>query len=592
MSRQAEIFESKVGLAPLPDETLFSWCSRYHRLAANGLDRTTCLQLFGHARIGSAHDFPGRIDELVARSKGSLGSAEQVIRDRTLLPFYWPFKSSDLARQSEAAMRGNGIAHLKYRLGLLTSGLGAAHPLKSCPECMQADLEGHGWAYWRRAHQLPGVWVCPSHGIPLQVSHLKLDQVARFAWTLPLPACGQEVVCLDRAADKSTQVDWLRQLAAQGLVLVGMSPGRFADPVRIAQAFRFRMEGIGMLHASGRVRWREVEPRLLQLATNLACLPEARQDADLGLLRGQLARLLSARSLAHPLRYLTWITAWFDGIDDFEQAYESSGMATDQAWATAASPRATCDAATQGQVPEEILTALRDGNLSMTAAARQLEVSYATLAAWACRVAIEPPRRPKKLDATSWSLALGMLRNGAEKQAVADAAKVSVLTVTRILRTVPGLQDEWHRVRHESRRMAAKAAWAKVAALNLHLGVKRLRRLEPAAYAWLYRNDHDWLKASLERVATAHRANHAAVRMERSDARMADVLRKVALSCSGEAPRRLLDELKRALPALRKAIHSPEQWPLTVEALTVSLRCHRPAHPLLDQAGADEQAER
>ena len=162
----------------------------------------------------------------------------------------------------------------------------------------------------------------------------------------------------------------------------------------------------------------------------------------------------------------------------------------------------------------------------------------------------------------------------------------------RVLRTVPGLQDEWHRVRHESRRMAARAAWAKVAALNLHLGVKRLRRLEPAAYAWLYRNDHDWLKASLERVATAHRANHAAVRMERSDARMADALRNVALSCSREAPRRLFDELKRALPALRKAIHSPEQWPLTIEALTVSLRCHRSAHPLLDQAGADEQAER
>ena len=491
-----------------------------------------------------------------------------------------------------AAMRGNGIAHLKYRLGLLTSGLGAAHPLKSCPECMQADLEGHGWAYWRRAHQLPGVWVCPSHGIPLRVSHLKLDQVARFAWTLPVPACGQEVVFLDHGAGKSTQGGWLRRLAAQGLALVGMSPGRFADPVRIAQAFRFRMEGIGMLHASGRVRWREVEPRLLQLATNLACLPEARQDADLGLLQGQLARLLSARSLAHPLRYLTWIAAWFDGIDDFEQAYESSGMITDQAWATAASRRATCDVATQGQVPEEIRTALRDGNLSMTAAARQLGVSYATLAAWACRVAIEAPRRPKKLDAPSWSLALEMLRNGAEKQAVADAAKVSVLTVTRILRTVPGLQDEWHRVRQESRRMAVRAAWAKVAALNLHLGVKRLRRLEPAAYAWLYRNDHDWLKASLERVATAHRANHAAVRMERSDARMADALRTVALSCSREAPRRLLDELKRALPALRKAIHSPEQWPLTVEALTVSLRCHRPAHPLLDQAGADEQADR
>ncbi len=592
MSRQAEIFESTVGLAPLPDETLFSWCSRYHRLAANGLDRATCLQLFGHARIGSAHDFPGRIDTLVARSKGALGSAEQVIRDRTLLPFYWPFKPSDLARQSVAAMRGNGIAHLKYQLGLLTSGLGAAHPLKTCPECMQADLEGHGWTYWRRAHQLPGVWLCPSHGIPLRISHMKLDQVARFAWTLPVAACCQEVVCLDSAADKSTQGDWLRRLAAQGVALVGMSPGRFADPVRIAHAFRFHMEGIGMLHASGRVRWREVEPWLLQLATNLTCLPEARQDADLGLLRGQLARLLSARSLTHPLRYLTWITAWFDGIDDFEQAYESCGMATDQALEIAASPRTSRDVATQRQVPKEILTSLRDCNLSMTAAARQLGVSYATLAAWACRVAIEPPRRPKKLDAPSWSLALGMLRNGAEKKAVAAATKISVPTVTRILRTVPGLQNEWHSVRHESRRMAARAAWAQVAALNLHLGVKRLRRLEPAAYAWLYRNDHCWLKASLERVVTVPRANHATVRMERSDARMADALRNVALSCSKEAPRWLYDELKRALPALRKAIHSPEQWPLTVEALTDSLRCHRPAHPLLDPAGSDEQASR
>lgn len=591
MSRQAEIFELAVGLVPLPDETLFSWCSRYHQLAANGPDRVTCLQLFGHARIGSAHDFPGRIDTLVARSEGALGSAEQIIRDRTLLPFYWPFKPQDLARQSVTAMRGSGIGHLKYRLGLLTSGLGAAHPLKSCPECMRADLESHGWAYWRRGHQLPGLWLCPSHGIPLRVSCLKLDQVARFAWALPVPACGQEVVCLDSTAGKSAQGDWLRQLAAQGLVLVSMSPGRFADPVRIAQAFRFRMEGVGMLNASGRVRWHEVEPRLVRLATNLASLPEARQDADLGLLQGQLARLLSARSLAHPLRYLTWITAWFDGIDDFEQTYESCGMATDQAWEIAASLRTRCDVETQRQIPEEILTSLRDGNLSMTAAARQLGVSYATLAAWACRVAIEPPRRPKKLDAPSWSLALAMLRNGAEKQAVADAAKVSALTVTRILRTVPGLQNEWHRVRHESRRTAARAAWAKVAALNLHLGVKMLRRLEPAAYAWLYRNDCDWLKASIECVAKAHGTNHAAVRMKRSDARMADALRNVALACNTVAPQRLFDELKRALPALRKVIRSPEQWPLTVEALAVSLRCHRLEHPLLDRTGANGQAD-
>lgn len=36
----------------LPDETLFSWCSRYHQLAGNGLASVTeCLSV---ARLGSA----------------------------------------------------------------------------------------------------------------------------------------------------------------------------------------------------------------------------------------------------------------------------------------------------------------------------------------------------------------------------------------------------------------------------------------------------------------------------------------------------------------------------------------------------------
>lgn len=587
MPRQTEILDSTVGLALLPDETLFSWCSRYHQLAANGLDRATCLQLFGHPRIGSAHDFPGRIDALVARSQGALGTAGQVIRDRTLLHFYLPFKPSDMARRAVAAMRGGGIGHLKYQLGLLTGGMGAAHPLKSCPECTRRDLDNHGWAYWRRGHQLPGVWLCPSHGMPLRVSNLKLDQVARFAWVLPLTAGCQPVVGLEESAYKPAQNDWLRRLAAQGLALVDTGAGRFADPIRIAWAFRSRMGGLGMLHPSGRVRWHEVEPRLHRLAANLACLPEASHDADPRLLRGQLVRLLSARSLAHPLRYLIWIAVWFDGLGDFEHVYEDAGMETDEVQPTSAHSQAKPDTAKPGQMPAELLESLRDGSLSLTAAARQLGVSYATVAARACRAAFEPPRRPKKIDTPSWNRALGMLRKGAEKQAVADAARVSVVTVTRILRSVPGLQDEWHRVRHERRRLAARNAWARVSALHVHLGIQGLRRLEPAAYTWLYRNDSDWLKASAQLAAKTPGANHASVRMDRSDARMAEALRHLALSGGGQrTPQQSLDALTRALPALRKAIRSPEQWPQTVEALAVSLRCHRAAHPLLDQADA------
>src|SRR3546814_14840989 len=61
-------------------------------------------------------------------------------------------------------MSGASVAHLKFRLGLLTSRFRANHPLKACPACMTKDLDDHQTTYWRLDHQFPGVWHCPVHG--------------------------------------------------------------------------------------------------------------------------------------------------------------------------------------------------------------------------------------------------------------------------------------------------------------------------------------------------------------------------------------------------------------------------------------------
>jgi hypothetical protein len=50
----------------LPDETLFSLCSRYHRASGNQLPTTTCKALFGHKLQGAAHDFPARLNHFCA----------------------------------------------------------------------------------------------------------------------------------------------------------------------------------------------------------------------------------------------------------------------------------------------------------------------------------------------------------------------------------------------------------------------------------------------------------------------------------------------------------------------------------------------
>lgn len=49
----------------LPDETLFSLCSRHHRLWGHPHAWQTSLLLFGGRRTGAQHDFPGSLDDLV-----------------------------------------------------------------------------------------------------------------------------------------------------------------------------------------------------------------------------------------------------------------------------------------------------------------------------------------------------------------------------------------------------------------------------------------------------------------------------------------------------------------------------------------------
>lgn len=557
------------GLDPLPDETLFSWCSRFHRLAANGQDKNTCLQLFGDARIGSAHDFPARIAVLAARSAGCLGTASDIIRHRTLLPFYLPFKSIEVGNEAVSALCGPGIGHLKYRLGLLTSGVGAAHPLKACPQCICSDLAKHGWAYWKRSHQLPSVWLCPEHLVPLRASSLKLLQVARFAWVLPTQAnCAPLAGLEDRGLSKQ-KTNWLLKLFQLSNELLNCSSGSFADPVRIAEVFRIRLRYLGMTHTSGRVRWPLVQVSLEKLVSNLACLPALNHEADPQLLRTLFLRILSGRSMTHPLRYLIWISTWFDDLAHFKAEYDKlDGYTNHCEDDLSASIKPICGPTIE---QSEIMAMLHKGQISLTGAALMAGVTYTTMAVWASKESIEVLRRPKMLSTKLWNQAVSMLRSGADKLDVSKECQVSVVTVTRILRTVPGLQEQWHSVRHKLRRDVAQKTWNNLLPLRKYMGVKELRCLEPAAYAWLYRNDRVWLKATFDGACKVKISNHAARRIENADERMAMLLKKLSLSRGESTSGWRLHEIKLAFPRIEKIIRYPEKWPVTVKALAFVL---------------------
>ena len=66
-------------------------------------------------------------------------------------------------------MRGNGGGSVHGRLGILTSGIVSDY-LRFCPLCVEDDRAQLDETYWHRLHQVPGVEVCPTHKVFLEVT--------------------------------------------------------------------------------------------------------------------------------------------------------------------------------------------------------------------------------------------------------------------------------------------------------------------------------------------------------------------------------------------------------------------------------------
>ena len=153
----------------LPGETLYSLCSRYHHLSGNRLAADTCLQLFTAQDAGFLHDFPSHLESFVARTQGVLGSVDVLARRHTLLGFYTPFRRERDVTEAISVMASDSVQDLKFRLGLPSSRVGADHPLKGCPACIESDRRTEGVSYWHLEHQWPSVWVCREHDQLLHV---------------------------------------------------------------------------------------------------------------------------------------------------------------------------------------------------------------------------------------------------------------------------------------------------------------------------------------------------------------------------------------------------------------------------------------
>jgi Tn7-like transposition protein D/TniQ len=542
----------------LPGETFYSLCSRHHRFSGHPISAYTTRALFGHSQAGNQHDFPSRLDSFVERVEGVLGDAEVIARQRTLLRFYAPFHQPSIVEDAVASMRSASVAHLKYKLGILTSRFRAHHPLKACRACMALDSKNFGWATWHLDHQFPGVWVCSQHLEPLHASNVKATGVERFSWQLPStkhlhsPMDGQPSAAFDAHGVLSRFV--------QGLLANPAPPDGWLQSSNLQSAFRRTLSERGLMTPGGNVRLKEIASdyaafcQPLRLIPELQALPDSPEAAA-----GELGRIVrQLRAGLHPLRLLT-AGAWlFPDVDVLKQAI-ASGAGDAMPIAVEGQTTGVAEPATD-DLRLSFVQLLRDG-ASVTSASATAGISTNTGLAWAAAAGLAATPRPKWLKPQTRAHLIALLRSGPERADAAAMAGVGVGTVDRLFQTEPELHAQWSDAKFARARGQARAAWLTASGVG---GVKLARMMEPAAYAWLYRNDRAWLRAQCDTMPTyAPSSRTTSVLWDERDA--------VRLAEEGLFSPRLW-QLYQVVPDLKAKLSRLDRLPLTRRVLEQVLK--------------------
>lgn len=553
----------------LPDETLFSLASRHHRLWGHRLSSQSAKLLFGAPHAGTHHDFPNALSEFAERTSGALGQAEDIAEQRTLLRFYRAFTSDSEVRSAAAIMASPSVAHLKLRLGLLTSRFRAHHPLKACRQCIHNDALTHGWAYWHLEHQYPGVWVCTTHNTPLQESALKSSGVERFLWHLPS-------VGVLRPAQinlSGNQIGPPAALSAKILALVQrVQPNGWLHPAKLLPTLTRRLRDQGMISRGGSLKLTEAAAAFLDHCEPLRQLSELMaMPSTLDESKAQIGRILRPmRTGTHPLRMLVALDWLFESHEDFvDQHLHALHGAVDAGSHKTGSPSASGESAHPGK--SRLLDLMTQGR-SARSAADEIGVDVGAALMWASQAGIQVSRRPKTLTAEVRAQVVASLSQGADKLDLAASHGLSISTITRVLLSEPGLRDAWSAAQLEARRTEARRIWSGLLVSHPGAGAKIVRALEPAAYAWLYRNDRAWLISNAAPICDDQRTGSRHVKWDLRDAALSAAVERAALTLfeQGSAHLRLW-QLYQVIPELKAKLGRLDRLPLTRAALDRAL---------------------
>jgi hypothetical protein len=497
-----------------PEELFYSAAARYSALLDYpGAGAGVAEDLFGLSKIKPTLALPTRLASF-AESLSYWRNSDLVslINRHTLFPYFSRFVETPKATRVFRLMAQDRKGHflLPYFVAPASRVVWPTW-LQFCVHCAEADYSRAGMMAWRRAHQLPGVFVCPSHGEWLRKTRVRASRLTAFT-------------ALDRMVMQNAAVVPRLTVAKDILLrIASASQWLLENPCNGSAVVDRRRTLRKLLVYAGWTRTRKLL-RTLDIASSIERYYSASTLAIFGCsLRTKsnyrygnwVARMLqSDTSRIAPLHYLLLLE--FAGVtvgqffSDVAESEIASMPRTSWPCASGALQR-NRRVTSHGSVCANRICSQFDVNWVSTLVAQRLTPGQYSFRCVDCEFTYgwnpKFPRRRRILSTGRvWDSTLARLL--ADSRCTAKAAArhlgVQIATVQRHAQRL-GIRDRWARParitprkgRRRLRALAAhKAKWIALRAANAGLGRTALQGLAKGTYLFLRQHDPQWIEAN------------------------------------------------------------------------------------------------
>ncbi len=238
---------------PYKDELIYSAISRYHYYTGNIDFKDTLEEIFDKRSIIPSLEIGSNIEAL-AENIGGKYTADYIINNHTIYPFYSPFLPKKRQKQILKEIKFQNGKGIYAKIGIIAGSICRKEYIYYCPFCAKENIERYGEAFIHREHQLQGVFLCYKHEIELKKYPISKMDVSRLEY-IRLDAKSLDLK--DFSIDKSKYQDKLLKIAKDAYYLLNQDFNNISKE-KTSENYKNLLYERGLTTSSGRVKQREL----------------------------------------------------------------------------------------------------------------------------------------------------------------------------------------------------------------------------------------------------------------------------------------------------------------------------------------------